>query len=351
MAFGNIILISGFVLASALLGGGCSSCRQSRAVLLGGEKERGAWRDIEYSETVETCKVNFNVEDVDRHILRRIAECYPNLKVLFVDEELHTNETLSVDLDCSELRPATNVIIAVIKNLSGKVKNFEEFCRDPRKRYVSISSSPGESIYHTKSICQLPDALSADEIAEYVSMFGKDCSVEIVERGGFFCTDRELRSIVIDNKGKDSIVLQKIPKACNHIKLIGGFDFSRLEKCEQVNALSWIYNGEGFQKNIAEITPKRFPNLRFLYLCLDVEKVCEIDVSSLSIFSGIKAFDFLLRNAIPIGVDELYRIEGLWGVIIDCVLYRLDNGVKLDPNMEFWPGYDYDSEIESAMER
>lgn len=351
MAFGNIMSISGFVLASALLGAGCSSCRQSRAVLFGDENERGAWRDIEYSETVETCKVKFKVEDVDRHILRRIAECYPNLKVLFVDEELHTNETLSVDLDCSELRSATNVVIAVISNLAGQIKNFEDFCRNPRKRYIRIYSSPGESLFYHQRVCRLPDAESKDEIDEFVSGMGKNCDVKIEEGCGIYSEKDRLRRVVLDNKGNELIVLRKIPISCNHVILHGGFDLSGVETCGQVNVLSWIYKGGDFQKNIAEITPERFPNLRFLQLDIEAESVCEVDVSQLSGFSGMKAFDFILRNVIPIGENDLYKIEGLWGVLNSCSLYRLDNGVKLDPNMEFWPGYDYDSEIESALDR
>lgn len=351
MAFSNIITAIGFVLASALLGTGCSSCRQSRAVLLGDGKERGAWRDIEYSEKVETCKVNFNVEDVDRHFLRRVAECYPNLKVLLVQEELHYDEAISVDLDCSEMRSATNVVIAEITNLAGQIKNFEDFCRDSRKRYVRIYSTPGESLFHHQRICHLPDAEPKDEIDDFISGLGKDCDVKIEEGCGIYSENDRLRRLVLDNKGNELIVLQEIPSSCNHVILHGGFDLSGVETCGQVNALSWIYNGWDFQKNIAEITPERFPNLRFLQLIIDAEKVCEIDVSSLSGFSGMKAFDFVLRNVIPIGENDLYKIEGLWGVLNSCCLYRLDNGVELDPNMEFWPGYDYDSEIESAMGR
>lgn len=342
----NVMTTVGLVLMSALAVSGCSSCRHSRSVVLGDGKGHGAWRDVEYDENVEACKVNFNVDDVDRHILRRVAESYPNLKVLQVEEELHYDKNVSVDLDCSELLLATNVVIVEISNLAGRVKNIEAFCRDPRKRIVKITASPGEHIYYTESICQLPETPSEDEIKEFASEYGGNCAIKIKERCGFFSSDRELRSVYIKNTGTGIVALKKIPKFCNHLALTGDFDLSSVEICEQINALSWICKAQDFQKKIAEIVPTRFPNLHFLHLCLDAEIVCEIDLSSLARFSSMKTLDFWGWNVIPIGVDELYTIDDFWGGLNSCFLYRLDNGVKVDPEMELWPGDDNGEFIE-----
>lgn len=292
---------------------GCTLPRQVSYLTLGDGECRPAWRDVRYDETVEQCCANLIDSDMSRHTLRSIAESYPNLSALSVQCWGQQPDS-RLDMDCRDLSLATNLVCVEICNLNGIMRNIEELCRDPKKKDITLAFAPGEGIYHHANICRPFDDSPVDK-ADCIIDLGDHCTLEVEVFGGIYCfEDNVHRNARFTNKGDEAISVRKFPESCNTVELFGAFDLSTVDVCASVDMLVWNYDGEDFQKYISEITPARFPNLRFLSLRAFAEHERSIDVGGLSRLDGLKAIHLQFSNIIPVGIDDLYGIKGLWGI-------------------------------------
>ncbi len=255
---------------------------------------------IKYDEMCNVCDIEFNNSDDFTGALKKIAKEHPDILKFRISQ----NSDFPLDIDFAEFQAMRNVACVDI-HARCKIRNLAGFLRNRQLRNMSVRVSQYENRIHMHNGSRMPEEAAASE---------EDCIVDPHDTSMLY-TD-EVHDIFVvgdsfrfanfsNDNGKVPVKIKKFPKSCNAVGLSGNFEL--LPSCEGdiVEYLVLDSDGSNLQALINEITPQRFPALRFLRLFVNAANICEIDVSGLAKMKDIKVFGLYLRNVIPIGLADL----------------------------------------------
>ena len=125
------------------------------------------------------------------------------------------------------------------------------------------------------------------------------------------------RMFVMTNDSEDPVMLGTFPDCCKGLDLHGRCTFKDVKVNDSIESIS-LDDERVTQSELDSIDFAKFPELKYLYLCLESPIRCEVDLSKLKVCPKLQEVFVLLDGAcIARGIDYLSQRDGVYELLID----------------------------------
>ena len=301
------------VVLSAVMGCFYGCCSIEKSVFDDVELKPADLSDYDEGLLAYDCCFNKSVPESVYPSLCGVTVLYPNLVAL----KIYSDDGMNREIDFDWFRGIHKLSQVDVSGRWG-VRNFKKFCKNPSKNNITVRLSYGSWSCWDGDICQMPRMEGAEEglagdgvesdvkIGDYIGGDCEKCSLDfhvwhnLYKEGDSFCFAD------FSNDGEGVATIRNFPECCNATGIDGNFELAESCNGELIESMTVSGRGEKVSELLNEITPSRFPRLRYLRVYADSDDEIEMDVTKLLNFKNLKMLTFKSKNVIPSGLSKLY---------------------------------------------
>lgn len=282
----------------------------------------------DYDEGLFAYDGNFNKSEPEYvyPFLCGVTVLYPNLVAM----RIYSDDGESREIDFDWLRSIRRLSQVDISGRWG-VRNFVEFCNNRSKENITVRLSYGDWYSLDGEICKMPrigggvnelacedagpdvmellggrgDVVPDLRIGDYIGGDSEKCRLSVEMLYDLYKEGDSFRFADFNNDGDNVVAIRNFPESCNAVSLFGNFKLAESCNGEFVESMVVSGRGEMVGELLNEITPVRFPRLRYLRVYADADHEIEVSVTGLLNFPGLKLLTFKSKNVIPNGLTRL----------------------------------------------